>query len=211
LESYVSHAPQQAAEGQPASAAPDTTPQFEAINENLNALRGAVEAYLSHAAQQVAEEPAPVAPDTTPQFEAINENLNAMRGAVETYLTSESQKPERPDPAAYLETLAVHLHDSLETVRADIGGALTKMQSNVEAERMDRVSRQVETMQNSMSSLKDLLAQNRDRLKGLQTKLQQDADKEVVMEFSEEMIGNNEALFQAISEQIEQLRQQGGK
>ena len=127
------------------------------------------------------------------------------------YLSSDSQKPVRPDPAAYLDRLGVDLHDSLETVRADIGGALTKMQSNVEAERMDRVSRQVETMQNSMSSLKDLLAQNRDRLKGLQIKLQQDADKEVGMEFSEEMIGNNEALFQAISEQIEQLRQQGGK
>ena len=60
-------------------------------------------------------------------------------------------------------------------------------------------------MQNSLVGLRDVLAQNRTRLKEVHEKLRA-AEPEVVMEFSEEMIGDNEALLQAISDQIQQLR-----
>ena len=184
--------------------AESTAPQFEAINENLSGLRASVESYLSHAPQQVATgQPASAAPDTTPQFLAINENLNALRGAVEAYLSREPQQPEGAATADYLEALATHMNEGLGAIRTDFADALQQMQSS-------QLAGQVTAMQNSLTGLRDVLAQNRARLKEVHEKLRA-AEPEVVMEFSEEMIGDNEALLKAISDQIQQLRDDEGE
>ena len=163
-----------------------------------------MESYLSHAPQQAAEaQPAPVAPDTTPQFAAINENLDALRGAVEAYLAREPQQADSAGTAEYLQTLAAHMNEGLGAVRADFADALSRMQSS-------KLSGQMEAIQNSLIGLRDVLAQNRNRLNELRNRLK-DAEPEVVMEFSEEMLSDNDALLRAISDQIQQLRKDDGE
>ena len=181
-----------------------TAPQFESINENLSGLRASVESYLSHAPQQAAEaQPAPVALDTTPQFAAINENLDALRGAVEAYLAREPQQANSAGTAEYLQTLAAHMNEGLGAVRADFADAISRMQSS-------KLSGQMEAIQNSLIGLRDVLTQNRNRLNELRGRLK-DAEPEVVMEFSEEMLSDNDALLRAISAQIQQLRKDDGE
>ena len=55
-----------------------------------------------------------------------------------------------------------------------------------------------------------MLTQNRNRLNELRGRLK-DAEPEVVMEFSEEMLSDNDALLRAISAQIQQLRKDDGE
>tara|TARA_A100001037_G_scaffold180560_1_gene161888 strand:- start:1264 stop:3000 length:1737 start_codon:yes stop_codon:yes gene_type:complete len=181
-------------------------PELSGVNENLTALRASLENYLTRESQGAApseagETPAKLA---APQFSSINENLGALRSAVETYLSrseESAQSTAGDETAQYLQTLAAHMNEGLVAIRTDMAEAMKQMQSS-------QISQQVSAMRDSIVGLRDVLAQNRERLRQVQGRLKE-AEPEVVMEFSEEMIDNNEALLRAISQQIEQLREEG--
>ena len=181
-----------------------TTLDLGNVGESLEALRETVAAHLQQQQQAATVSDSETTAAAPAQFEGINENLVALRTAVESYLNRTPQAVERGG-GENIEALANYLGEGLNAVCSDITNALAQLQSNVEAERMDRVSRQVEAVQNSMTGLRDLLAQNREGLKTLQVKAQS-AAPETVLELNQELIGNTDAMVEAILKQIEQLQ-----
>ena len=181
-----------------------TTLDLGNVGESLEALRETVAAHLQQQQQAATVSDGEISTAAPSQVEGINENLVALRAAVEAYLNRTPQVAEGGG-SENTEALANYLGEGLNAVRSDITNALAQLQSSVESERMDRVARQVDAVQNSMTGLRDLLSQNREGLKTLQVKAQS-ATPETVLELNQELIGNTAAMVEAILKQIEQLQ-----
>jgi len=177
------------------------------VADSLNALREAVTEHLAQPAEGGA----------STDFDGINENLTALRAAVEGYL---QQKPatqvvtpageQATGAVAESAALAEYLQKGLTELRNDIAESRAQMQDTVAAAREEKFVAQVETIQDSMAGLREVLSQNRDSLKELRDKAD-DAGPETVLELNKDLIGNTDAMFEAIMKQIEALQQQAAE
>ncbi|HUS34609.1 MAG TPA: DNA repair ATPase [Verrucomicrobiae bacterium] len=185
----------------PAPAAPII--DFSPIGKSLDNLRKAVEKNLN---APVAPPPPPPAPPAI-DFSPLSKNLDDLRKAVEKKLSTPPPAPviapipiNTPAPSA---DLSARLTEGLHALREDLTRAITAVHKGAMAEKVDSLSHELEMIHSTLATLKDVAAQQRDRLKEAQDLLALRAKQGTVeIDLTQEMLTNERAFLERFHQVI---------
>ena len=130
-----------------------------------------------------------------------SKNLEDLRKAVEKKLSTPPPAPviapipvNTPAPNA---DLTARLTEGLHALREDLTRAITAVHKGAMAEKVDSLSHELEMIHSTLATLKDVAAQQRDRLKEAQDLLALRAKQGTVeIDLTQEMLTNERAFLE---------------
>jgi DNA anti-recombination protein RmuC len=166
-----------------------TTLDLGTLGESIEGLRETVAAHLAN--QQAA-------PAASANAE-VNENLNALRGAFENYLAqSSSTASSAEEKQDWLADRQQKMMEFISQSNAQLVAAISQSQSQVQAAQL----------QSALTNIGNLFSSYQGRSRDLQQRLADAEPSEVVVNVSQEMAGDSDALIRQILEQLQGAQQQ---
>ncbi len=169
------------------------------MGESIEGLRETIAQHL--ASQQTAAPTAEGAegPAAAGAGDAVNENLTALRGAVEAYLekaggNAESSEKNQQALAERQQAMMEFIEQSNATLAEAIRDSQSQSQAN--------------QMQSALANVGQMFASYQDRQRELREKLDASQPSEVVVDVSQEMVNDSDALIQQLLAQLQEAQQQ---
>ncbi|MBC8325209.1 MAG: DNA repair ATPase [Verrucomicrobia subdivision 3 bacterium] len=164
------------------------------MNESLDALRDTISQHLS--GQQTA---APTPTEGTVPSDATNENLTALRGAFEKYLEqSSTAAAATQESQSALADRQMALAEFIEQSNVTLADTIRDSQSQTQANQM----------QAALSKIGVLFANYQERHRELRERLDAAQPTEVVVDVSQDMVQDSDALIQQLLAQLQEAQQQ---
>lgn len=132
----------------------------------------------------------------------IDRGFEALRTTIEDRL---------PKPNDNGNSVASKIGEGLKALREDLARAIGEVHTSTVAERMTRLAREMETLYATLSTLKDVTTQQRDRLAATQELWEAQARKGTVeIELTREMLNNERAFLDHFHQVLSSTRETDG-
>lgn len=146
-----------------------------------------------------------VQPQVVVDFSPLQPGLESIRNAIKT----QAEKPvQGSGPTRNELVVSEQFTEAMNALREELSRAIAADRASTVAERLSNVLHEIRIMHSTLATLKDVAAQHRSRLQGLEERLQAQA-KGGKVEFgvTEEMIHNERAFLERFEQALSQAEQ----
>ena len=183
----------------PPPAPPHVVVDMTPVGKGLAALQAALEK------QAAKPQPVPAAPNVTIDLAPLAANLEALRNTVDQRLAQPSRKDDNGH--GDFNALTAKLGEGLAALRQDLSKAISVVHTGTMAEAMKRMEHEMEMVQSTLASLKDMAARQRDHLQKSQELLETRAKQgSLEIDVTQDMLSGEGDFLERFQKAIEEAQ-----